>query len=112
MLGGRLPHIVRATTFGPKGKQELRPLTILGTDIGPQDDLIHALTKARIREKQEKQRGWEVRALGLKILINSGSYGIYVEVNRKRKAGEATVHGLNTDPFETDETELEGPGVD
>ncbi|EQD27717.1 DNA-directed DNA polymerase B, partial [mine drainage metagenome] len=38
--------------------------------------------------------------------------GIFVEVNRKRKAGEATIHGLNGDPFDTEETELEEPGVD
>ncbi|EQD55935.1 hypothetical protein B1B_09133, partial [mine drainage metagenome] len=37
---------------------------------------------------------------------------IFVEVNRKRKAGEATIHGLNGDPFDTEETELEEPGVD
>ena len=112
LLGGKLPKIVRATTFEPKGKQELRPLTILGTEVGPEDDLIRVLTEARIREKKEKRAGWEARALGLKIVANSGSYGIFVEVNRKRKSGEATVHGLNGDPFDTEETELEEPGVD
>jgi hypothetical protein len=70
------------------------------------------LTEARIREKKEKRAGWEAHALGLKILVNSGSYGIFVEVNRKRKAGEATIHGLDGDPFDTEETELEEPGVD
>ncbi len=112
LLGGKLPKIVRATTIEPKGKQELRPLTILGTKVGPEDDLIRVLTEARIREKKEKQAGWEARALGLKIVANSGSYGIFVEVNRKRKAGEATIHGLDGDPFDTEETELEEPGVD
>ena len=112
LLGGKLSKIVRATTFEPKGKRELQHLTILGTVVGPQDDLIQTLTEARIREKKEKRPGWEVRALGLKILVNSGSYGIFVEVNRKRKSGEATVHGLDGDPFDTHEAELEEPGVD
>ena len=112
LLGGRLPKIVKATAFEPKGNQDLRPLTILGTEVGPEDDLIRTLTEARIREKKEKQAGWEARALGLKILVNSGSYGIFVEVNRKRKSGEATVHGLDGDPFDTEESELEEPGVD
>jgi hypothetical protein len=44
--------------------------------------------------------------------VNSGSYGIFVEINRKRKSGEATIHGLDGDPFDTEETELEEPGAD
>ena len=112
LLGGTLPKIVKAATFEPKGRQDLLPLTILGAEVGPEDDLIQSLTEARIREKREKRAGWEARALCLKILVNSGSYGIFVEVNRKRKAGEATVHGLDGDPFDTEETELEEPGVD
>jgi hypothetical protein len=112
LLGGKLPKIVKAITFEPKGRQELQPLTILGTEVKPEDGLIRTLTEARIREKKEKRAGWEARALGLKILVNSGSYGIFVEVNRKRKSGEATIHGLNGDPFDTEETELEEPGVD
>ena len=112
LLGGRLPKIVKATTFEPKGRRSLEPLTILGTEVKPEDDLIRTLTEARIREKKEKRAGWEARALGLKIVVNSGSYGIFVEVNRKRKSGEATIHGLDGDAFDTEETELEEPGVD
>ena len=111
LLGGKLPKIVRAITFEPKGRQDLQPLTILGTEVGPSDDLVRTLTEARIREKKEKWAGWEARALGLKILVNSGSYGVFVEVNRKRKSGEATVHGLNGGPFDTEQVELEEPGV-
>ena len=112
LLDGKLPRIVRATTFEPKGRQDLQPLTILGTEVGPENDLIRTLTEARIREKKEQRTGWEARALGLKIVANSGSYGVFVEVNRKRKAGEATVRGLDGGPFDTEETELEEPGVD
>ena len=112
LLGGSLPKIIKATTFEATGRQPLEPLAILGTSVGASDDLIHTLTEARIREKKEKRAGWEARALGLKILVNSGSYGIFVEVNRKRKAGEATIHGLDGEPFDTEEAELEEPGVD
>ncbi len=112
LLGGKLPKIVKATTFEPVGRQDLNPISILGSEVGPSDDLVRTLTEARIREKKEKRAGWEARALGLKILVNSGSYGIFVEVNRKRKAGEATVHGLNGEPFETEEEQLEEPGND
>lgn len=112
LLGGMLPKIVKATTFDPVGRQDLVPISILGSEVGPTDDLVRTLTEARIREKREKRAGWEARALGLKILVNSGSYGIFVEVNRKRRAGEATVHGLHGNPFETEEEQLEEPGND
>ncbi|EQD30528.1 DNA-directed DNA polymerase B, partial [mine drainage metagenome] len=62
LLGEKVPRIVGATTFEPKGQQSLRPFTILGTEVGPSDDLIRTLTEARIREKREKRPGWEARA--------------------------------------------------
>jgi hypothetical protein len=78
----------------------------------PETGLVQALAKARVREKRDKSKGWGPRAEGLKTICNVGSYGIFVEVNRKRKAGEATIHGLDEDPFDTEEAELEEPGVD
>ena len=64
-------------------KQALNPISILGTEVGPEDNLIQRLSEARIREKAEKREGWEARALGLKILVNAASYGVFVEVNIK-----------------------------
>jgi hypothetical protein len=110
-LGGRLPHIVKATTFTPVGKQKLVPITILGTNVRPKDNLIRTLTEARIREKKEKREGWEGRALGLKIITNASSYGIFVEVNVRRESDEMEISGL--DPGETfeEETRTEEPGA-
>lgn len=112
LLSGRVPKIVRATTFKPVGRQEVRPIRLLGVDIGLEEDMVRKLSEERIREKTEKNPGWEPRAQGLKILSNALAYGISVEVNRKRKAGTSTVYGLGEDPFEWEDTETEVPGED
>ncbi len=115
LLIGRLPKIVSATTFEPEGRQEVRPVTLLGVDIGSNDDMVRALSEARIREKDPElghRPGWEHRAQGLKILANALAYGISVEVNRKRRAGTSTIYGLGDDPFEWEDTETEEPGED
>lgn len=112
LLSGKVPKIVRATTFRPEGRQEVQPLTLLGVEVGADDDLVRALSETRIQEKDEQRPGWEDRAQGLKILSNSLSYGIFVEVNRKNHAGESQVYGLTDDPFVVEETETEEPGAD
>jgi hypothetical protein len=112
LLSGKVPHIVHATTFSPIGRQRVGPLKVLGVEVAPQDDLVRALSEARIREKQEQTPGWEARAQGLKILSNALAYGITVEVNRKRKASVSTVYGLSEEPFEFEDTETEEPGKD
>jgi hypothetical protein len=112
LLGGKVPRIIRATTFEPVSGQQVTRLNVLAVEVGPSDDLIRALTEARIHEKAAKKGGWEARELGLKVLANAASYGIFVEVNRKRHAGNAMVHGLGAEPFETEEEELEEPGTE
>jgi hypothetical protein len=111
-LGGRVPRIVQATTFEPKGCQDVRPLSILGVEVGRSDNLVQTLVETRILEKRTRKRGWRSRSDGLKMLANAGSYGIFVEVNRRSRSGKVQVHGLGDEPFEVDETEVEEPGVD
>ena len=111
LLRGKAPRIVRATTFVPVGKQPLDPISILGTEVGPEDNLIQRLSEARIREKSERREGWEARALGLKILVNAASYGVFVEVNVKRHNGEMEVLGLDEfESFEEDGAKVEESG--
>jgi hypothetical protein len=111
LLGGKAPKIARAVTFAPVGRQPLNELSILGTTVGPDDNLIQRLSEARIREKSEKRDGWEARALGLKILVNAASYGVFVEVNVKRHSGEMEVCGLDEfETFEEDGAKVEEPG--
>ena len=112
LLGALTPRIVGATTFEPVGRQELHPVKVLGIDVGPGQGLIQTMAEARIREKRSAQHGSKNRADGLKTICNAGSYGIFVEVNRKAKKGRVRVHGLGEDPFETEESEIEEPGSD
>jgi hypothetical protein len=112
LLGGKLPRIVRAVTFAPVGKQALEPILILGTEVGPDDNLIQRLSEARIHEKAEKREGWEARALGLKILVNAASYGVFVEVNVKRHNGEMEICGLDEfESFDESEAKVEEAGA-
>ena len=110
-LGGKAPKIVRAISFVPVGKQALEPISILGAGVGPKDNLIQRLSEARIKEKGEKKDGWEARALGLKILVNAVSYGVFVEVNVKRQNGEMEVCGLDAEEtFEENGAKVEVAG--
>jgi hypothetical protein len=112
LLGGKTPRIVRATTFAPAGRQAVRPVRVLGVEIGQGEGLIQTLAEARIREKRDKAKGWGPRAEGLKTICNAGSYGIFVEVNRQNRSGKVLIHGVGDEPFETEEEEVEEPGAD
>ena len=112
LLGERVPRVVRAMTFKPVGQQELRLVKVLGVEVGPEQGLIQTLAEARIREKRSTELGSKYRADGLKTICNAGSYGIFVEVNRKAKKDRVRVHGLGENPFEIDESEVEQPGSD
>lgn len=112
LLGSKLPKIVRATTFEPVGSQVVKPVRVLGVEVGPDQGLIQTLTEARIREKSDQEKGWKHRADGLKTITNAGSYGIFVEVNRKPGSGKVRVYGLGEESFESVEAEVEEPGPD
>lgn len=112
LLGERTPRIVRATTFEAVGQQEIRPVKVLGVEVGSEQGLIQTLAEARIREKRSPEPGSKNRADGLKTICNAGSYGIFVEVNRKTRNGQVRVHGLGEAPFEIEEAEVEEPGSD
>ncbi len=111
LLGGKAPKIVRATSFVPIGRQPLNEISILGTTVGPTENLIQRLSEARIREKAEKHEGWAARELGLKTLTSAASYGVFVEVNVKRNNGEMEVCGLDEfETFEEDGAKVEEAG--
>jgi hypothetical protein len=112
LLGGTTLRIVRATTFEPEGQQGVRPVRVLGVEVGPGDGLIQTLVEARIVEKRDQTKGWKHRADGLKTICNAGSYGIFVEVNRTNRSRTVRIHGATDEPFETEEEEVEEPGAD
>ncbi len=111
LLGGKVPRVIRAISFVPLSRQPLNEISILGATVGPTENLIQRLSEARMREKTEKRQGWDARELGLKILINAASYGVFVEVNVKRHDGEMEVCGLDSEvSFEEDGAKVEEAG--
>jgi hypothetical protein len=109
LLGGKPPKIVRAVSFVSVGRQPLDPISILGTEVRPEDSLIQTLSEARILEKAKN--GKSPREHGLKILVNAAAYGVFVEVNVKRHDGEMEVCGLDEiESFEESGAKVEEPG--
>jgi hypothetical protein len=98
--------------FEPNGSQEVRPVKVLGIEVQPCEGLIQTLAEARIREKRTPSPGSRNRAEGLKTICNAGSYGIFVEVNRKDRKGRVRIHGLGGEPFEWEDSEIEELGSD
>jgi DNA polymerase elongation subunit (family B) len=106
ILTGKVPKIVEAVKFIPKGIQKgLRKCQILGIDIDPETvNLVQVLVEERQKiKKQEKSR-----AQAIKILVNAMSYGIFIELNPEDKKSAIQVHGL--DSFETSENRFEKAG--
>jgi hypothetical protein len=112
LFGGKTAKIVRATTFEPQGSQEVRTVKVLGVEVPPEDGLIQTLAEARIREKRDLTPGSKNRAEGLKTICNAGSYGIFVEINRKDRKGRVRIHGLGGEAFEWEDSEIEELGSD
>lgn len=90
VLGGKAPKIVSAIRFDAGApQQDLAPIRLAGIEIRPEHDDFYALLidqRRRIQAKEDAAKGTEKAALnaqqqGLKILANSTSYGIFVELN-------------------------------
>lgn len=106
LLTGRIPEIVEAVRFIPKGTQKtLKTSTILGVDINPaEDNLVQMLVEERQKIKQQEKN----RAQAIKILVNAMSYGIFIELNPEDKKSKVHVYGLES--FETSENRYEKAG--
>jgi hypothetical protein len=90
LLGGKLPEIVSAIRFEPmRPQRDLRSIALAGATVQPERDDFYALLINQRREVQklEDAAGKDEKAShnatqqGLKILANSTSYGIFVELN-------------------------------
>jgi hypothetical protein len=114
------PDVVRAFRVVPEGKQTgLVPVSLRGAvEIDPNtNDFFQRVIEARARVKSDKSLPKPERdALSyfLKILANSGSYGLFVEVNPERVGksmrAKVKVYSGETD-FETTSPIVEPPGV-
>lgn len=125
LLGGKNPEIIEAIGFKPKRKQRgLRDISISGDDdycINPtKDDFYKRLIELRHETKSE-MRGADAMEFdhlntaqhNLKILANSTSYGIFVEINvSDAKSGvKVAVHSGEDDAYKISPSKLEKPGT-
>jgi len=94
LLSGKTPIIKRAIRFKPIGKQQgLKEKEILGIKVNPNNDnLIKLLAEKRYELKQRKDKTSEGTAQLLKILMNSITYGIFIEMNEQGKEKELDVY--------------------
>jgi hypothetical protein len=87
ILTGRTPHILKALEMVPSGRQNRLKNTNLGgmVKIRPaeQDFYCEVIQQRAVHKKKD-----EALANFLKVLANSGSYGLFVEVNTETKKKE------------------------
>jgi hypothetical protein len=91
ILTGRAPQILKAIRLVPGGPQKGMKTTNLGgmVEIKPAElDFYRTVIEQRMAHKKSNK----ALAGFLKVLANSGSYGLFVEVNTERKKKETKVH--------------------
>lgn len=119
LLTGKVPKIIEAVKFIPKGVQKgLKKTKILGIDIDPEkDNVIQVLVEERQKIKGQLKKTdkndpefqhLSNRAQAMKILVNALGYGIFIELNPEDKKSELQVYGLES--FVTGENRFEKPG--
>ncbi|WP_312162545.1 helix-turn-helix transcriptional regulator [Phenylobacterium sp.] len=90
LLSGKTPEIIAATRFAPmKPQAGLKSVVLAGAEVRPATDDFYALLINQRRRAQAQEdaatgddkAGYNAIQQGLKILANSTSYGIFVELN-------------------------------
>ncbi len=123
ILGGKVPNVVQAIRFTPRKRQAgLRSVAITGNAeyrIDPNcDDFYRRLIELRAEIKHRNGSGdaadaarLDAEQQAIKILANSTSYGIFVELNvdELAKPAPAICHGSG-EPFVVDVAQAETPG--
>jgi hypothetical protein len=105
ILSGKTPEILKAYRIIPHGKQEgLQSVKLRGEiDVDPaKDNFFKKVIEKRkeVKRKVEKD-GDEMDALQmfLKILANSTSYGVYIEMNREELKENDSIEVFGLDRF-------------
>jgi len=123
LLTGKIPKVVRAFRLVPVGTQAgLKPVALRGDvaidPAGNNFDFFRSVIEARKGLKNRNDLNDDERERldrFLKVLANSGSYGIYAEMNRrelpKGEKESITVYGIDDTPFTTTTTTPEDPGA-
>src|SRR5207244_1754612 len=110
LSGGKVPHIERAIRIRTHGKQKgMRPVNLLGTiRIDPNtDDFFKHIIEQRKANESDK-----VLKHALKIIANSGAYGLFVELNEQREHPPVTLKVFSGDHrHRQDARDIENPGA-
>ncbi len=119
LLTGRPPTIIRAVRLAPRNRQsKMRSVKLRGSiPVSPyRDDFFQKVIETRKALKENDSMCPTERNrldLFLKVLANSGSYGVFVEMNREElpvgSRSAVTVHGLDG-AFEGQSTAPESAG--
>jgi len=116
LLSGKVPKVRRAFKLVGKGTQKgLRPIKLAGAvHVDPASgDFFRTVIERRREAKQRSGPEAERVSRFLKILANSGSYGIFAEINRQaageKKRKVQVVAPMATFPEEVNRPEEPGP---
>jgi hypothetical protein len=108
LLTGRVPRISKAIRVVPRGKQQALTSTSLRAmvkiDASKHSFFKHVIEQRNAHESDPALHYW------LKILANSGSYGLFVEINPKESSAAPLRVFSGNDSFETTSNVLEEPG--
>lgn len=110
ILTGKTPKILKAVRMVPSGRQSGLKRTNLGgmVEVNPEDDFYRTVIEQRISHKG----GNKALSYFLKVLANSGSYGLFVEVNTETKKKETEVGYFSGEKKGTiSSTYVEKPGA-
>jgi hypothetical protein len=107
LLTGKVPHIEKAIRVMPHGKQAGLGSTSLrgmvNVDAKTHSFFKHVIEQRAAHESNPALHYW------LKILANSGSYGLFVELNPNESDAKLRVFS-GKEPFETTSDVVEEPG--
>lgn len=120
ILSGKTPEILTAIRYAPGTRQSgLQSASVAHKPFDPaQGDFYRDLIDHRSEVKRQAKQPDADRArldaeqLAIKILANSTSYGIFMELNveDRAKAGPMKAYGARPDPLSFDSKTLEKPG--
>lgn len=101
ILNGKIPKIISAIRFDPKGKQSgLKEVELFGMKLNSnQDNFFKKLVEERQRIKSELKNMngedkiiLEYKEKGIKVIVNATSYGIFIELNPEDKEAELDIN--------------------
>jgi len=115
VLGGPAPKIRRAIRFVPEGRSRPRSTKLRGqVELRSDRPIFKTIVEQRQIAKRGAKQNPELAALemGLKIVANSGGYGIYAEVNVKPGDPKKPIAGevFSDIVFEAEKVHVEEPG--